>query len=110
MKKRKGRHENPIDDPYKGLAASIILRAIKDIKRQDMKLSRSSHEIKDLQKITEEAETWLKESEWCDMLLDFVGFTISGEEVLYLIRDQMRKAKRRKDYLEKIKDQYNIID
>jgi len=88
MKKRKGRHENPIDDPYKGLAASIVLRAIKDIKRQDMKLSRPSDRDADLQKITEEATTWLRENEWCEVLLDYLDFTISGEQILILINAQ----------------------
>lgn len=88
MKKKRGRHENPIDDPYKGLAASIVLRAIKDIKCQDMQSSSLSTKDEDLQRVTDEAVAWLREDKWCETLLDYLDFTISGGEILCLINAQ----------------------
>ena len=77
MKKRKGRHENPIDDPYSGLMASILYRALLDY----IGIFYSSESVLACSLLDVIAtELWLRKSPWCRTILDYYNLDMSSDE------------------------------
>lgn len=82
------------NNPWKDLAARIVLRAVRDYQRIDIFIS-NSHTLADAERIMIqfEAENWLYGKKvcgdpwcdcdlWCQSLLDFLGIDITGIEIV----------------------------